>query len=64
MHKAIQHDFLQRLRADGGRYLFTIAMTREEMDATLPPTYGSKPTTRFLTEDEHAALCDALAPQS
>lgn len=51
---------LERLRGDGGRYLLSVAMTREEIDAIEAPTYGSKASKRWLTEEEHCALVAAL----
>jgi hypothetical protein len=51
---------LARLKADGGRYLLTIQLTEEERRGMLPPTYGSKGYTRWLTDEEHAALVSAL----
>lgn len=53
---------LERLTADGGRYLLSIALTDEERNAQEQPTYGSKGFKRWLTEDEHAALVAALQP--
>lgn len=46
-----------RLRADGGRYLLSVGLTREESAAQEAPTYGGKATRRWLTDGEYAALC-------
>jgi hypothetical protein len=54
-------DLLRRLREDGGRYLLSVVMTREERNAQPEPTFGGKGHLRWLTEEEYAALC-ALAP--
>lgn len=45
-----------RLAADGGRYLLSVAMTHEERDAQPEPTFGGKGHSRWLTDDERAAL--------
>ena len=45
-----------RLRLDGGRYLLSVALTREERDAMPEPTYGGKGFKRYLTDDEYNAL--------
>lgn len=52
---------LERLQSDGGRYLLSIALTREEFVAQPAPTFGGKGHSRWLTEAEHAALCTALS---
>lgn len=48
---------LDRLRADGGRYLLSVGLTRKERDAQPEPTYGGKGRHRWLTDEEYAALC-------
>ncbi len=47
----------ERLRADGGRYLLSVALTHAERDAQPEPTYGGKGYVRWLTDEEYAALC-------
>ncbi len=46
-----------RLRADGGRYLLSVALTSEEFAAQPEPTFGGKGHKRWLTDEEYAALC-------
>lgn|ERR1700730_1110235 len=46
-----------RLCEDGGRYLLSVGLTREEFDAQEPPTFGGKGHVRWLTDEEYAALC-------
>lgn len=48
---------LARLREDGGRYLLSVGLTPDETDAAEKPTFGGKPTRRWLTDEEYAALC-------
>lgn len=48
---------LARLREDGGRYLLSVALTREERAAAKAPDFGGKPSKRWLTDEEYAALC-------
>lgn len=50
---------LKRLKEDG-RYLLSVAMTREETTAAEPPTYGGKASRRWLTDAEYAALCSIV----
>ncbi len=51
-----------RLKEDGGRYLLSVAMTPEEIDTAERPTFGGKPTRRWLTEEEYIALCALAQP--
>jgi hypothetical protein len=60
-HTNTPAQLLERLRTDGGRYLLSIALTPEESRAQPEPTYGGKGHSRWLTEEEHAALCAALS---
>lgn len=53
---------LARLRSDGGRYLLSVGLTREERNAQPKPTFGGKGHQRWLTDEEYAALC-ALASE-
>lgn len=53
-------DLLARLREDGGRYLLSVALTREERAAAVAPDFGGKPSKRWLTDEEYAALCTLL----
>lgn len=48
---------LTRLREDGGRYLLSVGLTPDETAAAEKPTFGGKPTRRWLTDEEYAALC-------
>jgi hypothetical protein len=58
---ALLEALLERLQADGGKYLLSVALTTEERRAMPEPTYGGKGHSRWLTEEEHAALCSMLA---
>jgi hypothetical protein len=60
-HTNTPAQLLERLQADGGRYLLSIALTPKERRAQPEPTYGGKGHSRWLTEEEHAALCVALS---
>lgn len=51
---------LERLHADGGRYLISVALTREERDGPEQPTFGGKGFTRWLTEEEYDALVNVI----
>lgn len=51
----------ERLRADGGRYLLSVGLTRQERDAQPEPTYGGKGHVRWLTDEEYKALCAVLS---
>ena len=51
---------LDRLGADGGQYLLTIAMTKEERDAAEQPEYTAKAFNRFLTTGEYRAIFSGL----
>lgn len=53
---------LERLRTDGGRYLLSVGLTREERDAQPEPTFGGKGHVRWLTDEEYAALCSLSSP--
>lgn len=55
---------LEQLKADGGRYLLNVGLSREERDREQAPTYGGKATHRWLSDDEYAGLIDCLARQS
>lgn len=51
---------LERLKSDGGRYLFSVALTSEERRVMPEPTYGGKGHSRWLTDAERAGLIEAL----
>lgn len=55
--ESVLASLLARLRADGGRYLLSVTLTGEERAAEPAPSYGGKPTKRWLTDEEYAALC-------
>ena len=51
---------LERLAADGGRYILTIALLPDEVEKAEKPTYGGKATSRFLTTAEYRAIYSGL----
>ena len=53
-------NLLDRLAADGGRYILTIALLPDEVEQAEKPTYGGKATSRFLTEQEYRAIFTGL----
>lgn len=57
MSAGVLASLLERLQADGGRYLLSIALTADEFRAQTPPTYGGKSHSRWLTVEEYQALC-------
>jgi hypothetical protein len=53
-------NLLDRLAADGGRYILTIALLPDEVEQAENPTYGGKATSRFLTDHEYSAIFSGL----
>jgi hypothetical protein len=50
-------ELLRRLSQDGGRYLLSVGLTAAERAAAEKPTFGGKPTSRWLTDEEYQGLC-------
>lgn len=51
---------LSRLAEDGGRYLLSIGLSKDEINDGQTPTYGGKSTSRWLTEEEYRLIFSAL----
>lgn len=51
---------LERLADDGGRYLLSIGLSKEEINDGQTPTYGWKSTSRWLTDGEYRAIFSGL----
>ncbi len=51
-------NIFSRLRDADSRYVLSVGLTREEIDAAEEPTFGGKGTRRYLTDIEYAAMCN------